>query len=275
MQTLSLGFSPCPNDTYIFDALVHRKIDVPFAFDLWIKDVEDLNVRAKTRSLDVTKISIHAWFHLLDKYNLLPSGGAAGRGCGPLLISRDGKELTQGVIALPGELTTANLLFQLAYPGNFTLVFMPFETIMPAIKDGKVDAGVIIHESRFTYEAQGLNKVLDLGQWWEKKTSLPIPLGGILTAKDLSQKTQETLGHKIKESIQFAQENANAPLDFIKEHSQELATDVVENHIGLYVNDYSLDFGAEGKEAIEVLYHSCVKAGIVKDQGSLVPHMVG
>ena len=275
MQKFSLGFSPCPNDTYIFDALVHRKIETPFDFDLVIEDVEALNKRAGTRSLDVTKSSIHAWFHLLKDYNLLPSGGAAGRGCGPLLISRDGKELTKGLIALPGELTTANLLFQLAYSGNFTLVFMPFEQIMPAIKEGQVDAGVIIHESRFTYQNQGLHKIIDLGDWWEQETSLPIPLGGILCAKDLAQKDQETLSENIKESIKYAQENESAPLDFIKENSQELETEVEKSHIGLYVNEFSLEFGEEGTKAIEVLYQRCVKAGLVEDQGDLRQHMVG
>ncbi len=262
MRNLSLGFSPCPNDTFIFDALVHQKIPVPYRFDLVIEDVEELNQRATKRALDLTKTSIHAWFHLLDEYFLLPSGGAMGRGCGPLLISREGTPIQSGKVALPGKWTTASLLFQLALSGDFELVQMPFDQVMPALLKGEVNGGVIIHESRFTYEQLGLKKVLDLGEWWEEKTNLPLPLGGILLAKDLRDEAQ-TLALWIQKSIQYATQHPEAPLDFIQEYAQEIDTSVQQNHIGLYVNEFSLHFGKQGQEALVELYRQGRAQGVL------------
>lgn len=263
---MTLGFSSCPNDTYIFDALIHGRIQSPYSFDVRIHDVEELNQLAFERALDLTKISIHAWFHLLDKYDLLTSGGAMGRGCGPLLIAPQAGEIKSGKIALPGKYTTANLLFHSAIEGDFEPVYMRFDKIIPAILNREVQAGVIIHESRFTYQETGLSKILDLGEWWEETTGYPIPLGGILVERTLPLSDKQWIASSIRESIRHARTSPEESLPYIREHAQELSDQVTQSHIDLYVNDFSLDFGEEGKAAIKRL-HEAYRASALFEEG--------
>ena len=263
MQEYSLGFSPCPNDTYIFDALIHHKIEHGFRFRLVIEDVETLNQMALEQRLDITKSSTHAWFHVLQHYKLLTSGGALGRGCGPMLIGKNAHIPQQGKIALPGKLTTASLLFQLASLGTFEFLQMPFDQIIPAIVDGKVDAGVIIHESRFTYQQFGLFCLRDLGQWWEETTNSLIPLGGIIISNKVSTQDQLEIQGLIKKSIEFIEQHPSSADAFIQKHSQELDQGVIHEHINLYVNDYSKDLGSEGKKAIQQLYQRSQQDGLL------------
>ncbi len=254
MQEYSLGFSPCPNDTYIFNALIHNKIEHNFRFRLYIEDVETLNQMAMEHKLHITKISTHAWFHVLQNYSLLSSGGALGKGCGPMLIGKNKQIPKTGKIALPGRLTTASLLFQMAIPGDFQLQQMPFDRIIPAIVNEEVDAGVIIHESRFTFQQFGLSCLKDLGQWWEDESGCLIPLGGIIISNKVSAQDQLEIQRLIKESIEYIERHPNSADAFIQEHAQELDHDVIHDHINLYVNDYSKDLGSEGKKAINTLY---------------------
>ncbi|MDT8445544.1 MAG: 1,4-dihydroxy-6-naphthoate synthase [bacterium] len=264
MSQLTLGFSSCPNDTYIFDALVHRRLNSPYAFVPHIHDVEELNQLARSAKLDITKASIHAYFHLLDQYQLLSSGGALGRGCGPLWIGKTEQVPKGGKVALPGDWTTANLLFQLSQEGEFEPVQMVFDQIIPAVLSGEVDSGVIIHESRFTYKDQGLHSYADLGAWWEQTSGLPIPLGGILVRRDLAKTDQQAIQALIKESIMYAEAHPQAARSFISEHAQEMGEAVVDAHIGLYVNEFSKDLGAEGRQAIERLFEAAAKKGLVE-----------
>ena len=256
-NTLSLGFSPCPNDTFIFYGLVHGKVScdgLRFS-EPHLEDVEQLNNWAVAGNLDVTKLSYHALAHVLDEYVLLRTGGALGRGCGPLLVSRDtGMTSLSSLkrIAIPGKLTTAALLLQMFLPFSCELVEMRFDTIMAAVQSGEVDGGVIIHESRFTYEQEGLCCLQDLGEWWEKTTEMPIPLGGIAAKRSLGYEKLKAIEKAIGESVAFAFRSPGNCLSYIQQHSQELEKDVVESHIGLYVNDFSRDLGDEGRAAVEL-----------------------
>ncbi len=267
MKTLSLGYSPCPNDTYIFYALTHGKIDMPgFSIVERLEDVETLNQLALGGQLDLTKISYHAFGHLRDRYALLRSGGALGRGCGPLVIAPEatGMHALRGRrIAVPGKLTTANLLLQLYGAGYDNLLVVPFDQIMPALKRGEADAGVIIHESRFTYREAGFHEVLDLGAWWETDTGLPIPLGGILARRDLGSKTIQAADRAIQSSLEYARQNPQEPRSYIREHAQELDDRVIDAHINLYVNDFSLDLGEEGVAAVETLMARAEARGLI------------
>ncbi len=266
---ISLGFSPCPNDTFIFYALANGRIDTGgLDFDLHIEDVETLNRLALSRSLDVTKISCHAFHYIQDDYLFLKSGGAFGRGCGPLVISKENYEpqdLKGKSIAIPGELTTAYLLLKLFFDATFgkrpsMIVPMVFHEIPGAVRDGKVDAGLIIHESRFTYTEYGLSRVLDLGEWWEKETGLPIPLGGIVAKRTLGTEIEKIEG-LIRKSVGYSVSHPEEAMSFIKRYSQELSENVINNHIGLYVNDYSVDMGDEGAAALGELLKRARKAG--------------
>lgn len=254
---LSLGFSPCPNDTFIFYGLVHGKVScdgLRFSEPL-LEDVEQLNNWAVAGKLDVTKLSYHALAHVLDDYCLLKTGGALGRGCGPLLVTRDEGMTSLSAlkrIAIPGKLTTAALLLQMFLPFSCEFVEMRFDTIMAAIKIGEVDGGVIIHESRFTYEQEGLCCLQDLGEWWEQTTGMPIPLGGIAAKRSLGYEKLKAIEKAIGESVELAFKSPGDCLPYIQSHSQELEKDVVESHIGLYVNDFSRDLGGEGRAAVEL-----------------------
>jgi 1,4-dihydroxy-6-naphthoate synthase len=267
-SALTLGYSPCPNDTFIFYALVHGKIDTGgLSFEEVLLDVETLNRKALNKGLDITKVSFHAYGHLKDNYSLLRSGGAMGRGCGPLVVARRkiGMEDLRGKrIAVPGRLTTAYLLLQLYDPALSTnIVLMPFDRIMASVRDGTADAGLIIHESRFTYPDYGLFEVRDLGEWWEGETGLPIPLGCIIARRDLGQSTIDTIDSSVRKSVEYALSRSEETKSYIKSHSQEMADEVIEQHIALYVNKYTIDPGDEGLRAVQQLLKRAEQEGII------------
>ena len=257
---LTIGFSPCPNDTFIFDALINKKIDTEgFEFEAVLADVETLNQWALKAKLDITKLSFPAFFRSLENYTLLNAGSAIGKGVGPLLITDSSQELTneeinQASIALPGIHTTANLLFSYAYPEAIDKNFMIFSAIEEALLNKETDLGVIIHENRFTYQQKGLHKVKDLGEYWEEKMELPVPLGGIAINQSVKRSVALKVNQLIRTSLDFAFKNYPVISDYVKQHSQEMSEDVMRQHIDLYVNNYSLDLGDEGKLAIESLY---------------------
>lgn len=257
---LSLGFSPCPNDTFIFDALVNNKIDTEgLEFDVCLEDVETLNKWALEGKLDITKLSFPAFFRSLENYMLLNSGSALGKGVGPLLITDSPNEfntedINQSSVALPGLHTTANLLFSFAYPDAVDKKFILFSEIENALLNRETDLGVIIHENRFTYQQKGLHKVKDLGEYWEEKMESPIPLGGIAINQSIKRSTALKVDQLIRKSLDFAFSNYPFITDYVKQHSQSMSEDVMRQHIDLYVNNYSLDLGEEGKLAIENLY---------------------
>ena len=275
-KVLSLGYSPCPNDTFIFHALTHNKIkNLPFSIQEHLEDVETLNQLALAGQLDLTKISYHALGHLRDEYALLHSGGALGRGCGPLVVStieRTMDDLRGKLIAIPGELTTANLLLQLYGAGYENLLIVPFDQIMPTLKRGDAEAGVIIHESRFTYQNLGFCEVLDLGAWWEEETGLPIPLGGILAKRSLGQHLIEQVDAAIRTSLEYAYAHPEQARAYIKQHAQELDDAVIDGHIKLYVNEFSLDLGDEGLNAVRTLLQRAEERGLIP--GSKKPLIV-
>jgi 1,4-dihydroxy-6-naphthoate synthase len=258
----TLGFSPCPNDTFIFDALVNKKIDTEgFEFDVVLEDVETLNQWALQTKLDITKISFPAFFQTTEKYILLNAGSALGKGVGPLLISKKSNQLSidnirQSTIAIPGSHTTANLLLNFAFPGVQHTRPMKFSDIEEAVLAGNTELGVIIHENRFTYQQKGLHKQIDLGEYWEQKMNRPIPLGAIAIKREIDKKMAEKLNSLIKKSVEWANANYPAITDFVKQHSQEMNEVVMRQHIELYVNDYSIDLGKAGKDAIETLYRT-------------------
>lgn len=252
---LTLGFSPCPNDTFIFNALVHGQVcgdSLHFA-DPILADVETLNGWALAGRLDVTKLSFQALGHVLDQYVLLMAGSALGRGCGPLLVA--GKNFSPGelarlTIAIPGAYTTAAMLLRMYSPVPLQTKVMRFDEIMPAIVAGEVDAGVIIHESRFTFQAHGLLLLQDLGAWWERATGFPIPLGGIVAKRSLGKEKIQAIDRCIRASVSSAFASPEASMGYIRKHAQELDDKVIKNHIGLYVNPFSLDLGGEGVGAV-------------------------
>ena len=257
---LSLGFSPCPNDTFIFDALVNNKIDTEgLEFNVYLEDVETLNKWALKGKLDITKLSFPAFFRSMENYLLLNTGSALGKGVGPLLISDSPNEfstedINQSSIALPGLHTTANLLFSFAYPDAIDKTFILFSEIENALINKETDLGVIIHENRFTYQQKGLHKIKDLGEYWEEKMESPIPLGGIAINQSIKRSTAIKVDQLIRKSLDFAFANYPSITDYVKQHSQTMSEDVMRQHIDLYVNNYSLDLGEEGKHAIENLY---------------------
>jgi 1,4-dihydroxy-6-naphthoate synthase len=256
----TLGFSPCPNDTFIFDALVNKKIDTEgFEFEVVLADVETLNQWALQGNLDITKLSFPAFFRSLEHYTLLNAGSAVGKGVGPLLITDSPTELSveeinQASIALPGIHTTANLLFNFAYPEATEKKFMVFSAIEDALINKEVDLGVIIHENRFTYHQKGLYKVKDLGEFWEEKMELPLPLGGIAINQSVKRSVALKINELIRKSLEYAFKNYPLITDYVKQHSQEMSEEVMRQHIDLYVNKYSLDLGDEGRSAIETLH---------------------
>lgn len=267
-KTLTLGYSPCPNDTFIFYALVHGKIDCG---DLRVKeillDVETLNQKAWNSELDITKVSFHAYGFLRERYTLLRSGGAMGRGCGPLVVARQKaalRELRGKKIAIPGELTTAYLLLKLNDPAVASnVVVMPFDRILGAVEKGTVEAGLIIHESRFTYPSRGLVRIIDLGEWWEEETGLPIPLGCIIARKTLGSDLAFIIDGLVRKSVEYAFSHREETKGYIKSHSQEMEDNVIEQHIGLYVNEFSADLGKEGMRAVDELLKRAEQRGII------------
>ncbi|MDB5190662.1 MAG: 1,4-dihydroxy-6-naphthoate synthase [Segetibacter sp.] len=256
---LTLGFSPCPNDTFIFDALVNKKIHTgDFELAVILEDVQTLNKWAKESRLDISKISYGVLPLLLNEYILLNSGGALGTGVGPLLIATSPIEdfennLDNLKVVIPGENTTAHMLFTMAFPNVTNKHFVVFNEVEDLVLKGEADAGVIIHENRFTYAERGLVKWLDMGEFWEKETGVPIPLGGIVAKRSLPLGVLEEVNSLIKKSIEYAFEHYPFVADYVKEHSQEMSEDVMRKHIDLYVNKYSLDLGENGKSAVRKL----------------------
>jgi 1,4-dihydroxy-6-naphthoate synthase len=267
-QTLTLGFSPCPNDTFIFDALVHGRIDTgDLNFEVVMEDVEALNKMAAAVQLDITKLSYHAFAHLTESYQLLRSGSALGHGCGPLLISRQPmseSEINQARIAIPGEMTTANFLLSVAYPKAQHKEAILFSDIEEKVLDGTFDAGLIIHENRFTYEQKGLHKIIDLGEYWENLTWLPIPLGGIVIKRSLPEMLKKQVSDIIADSVRYAFANKADSLPYTRAHAQEMEDHVMQQHIDLYVNDYSVDLGEKGETAVLRLMQSAQEKGLIQ-----------
>jgi 1,4-dihydroxy-6-naphthoate synthase len=265
-MNVSLGFSPCPNDTFIFHALVHGVVGVEgLTFEPRMEDVETLNRLALEGALAVTKVSYGAVPFLLDRYRLLRSGGALGRGCGPLVVAREEMPIDQlrtARIAIPGRYTTANLLLRLHVPDAQPGVEMEYSRIMEAVARGEVDAGLIIHESRFTYPEHGLVRVVDLGEWWERETGAPIPLGGIMIRNDLSE-VAGPIQEVIRRSVEHAMTNPEASVEWVRHFAQEMSEEVIRSHIQLYVNDFSVDVGAEGSAAIAHLLQRSHAAGLI------------
>ncbi len=257
MRVLSLGHSPCPNDTFLFYPLVHNRVNTgELRFHVRLEDVETLNQLTLESALDVCKVSWHAFAHLRDRYLMLRAGGAMGRGCGPLVVSRDRLEPTDlrgRKVAVPGLHTTAMLLLRIFDPRITDIVCLPFQEIMNAVERRMVDAGVIIHESRFTYQTRGLHKALDLGEWWEQKTGLPLPLGGIAARRSLGPKVLATVNGVVRAGVEYARCHPEESAGYVRVHSREMNDEVCAAHIDLYVNEFSLDPGSVGEEAAATL----------------------
>ena len=268
-MNLSLAFSPCPNDCFIFDAIVNRRIDLEgLEFRVHFDDVEALNTAAFAGSVDVTKLSFHAYAYCADAYVLLDAGSALGNNCGPLLISKrpiTRDEVAAGSlrIAIPGKYTTANFLLGLAFPAATNKIEVLFSDIEPALLADRFDAGLIIHENRFTYEAKGLKKIIDLGEYWEALTGAPIPLGGIVIRRSLTDEVKERVNRVLRRSVEYAFAHRDASLPFVRAHAQEMSEDVMYRHIDLYVNEYSVDLGARGRRAIELLFDRAARSGLI------------
>lgn len=263
---LTLGFSPCPNDTFIFDALIHHKIDTEgLDFEVIFDDVETLNQKAFKADLDITKLSYHAYAYAVKDYVLLNAGSALGFGVGPMLICKNEQDLNNPnlKVGIPGKYTTANFLLSLAYPQLKNKVEMVFSDIEQQLLNGHIDLGLIIHENRFTYQDKGLKKVKDLGKYWEEETNCAIPLGGIVIKRNLPTEVKEKVNRLIRKSVEYAFANPKSAVDFIKSHAQEMEEAVIYKHIDLYVNQFSVDLGLEGKKAIEILFKEAERKGII------------
>jgi 1,4-dihydroxy-6-naphthoate synthase len=268
---LTIGFSPCPNDCFIFDAMIHGKIDTEgLAFNVVMEDVESLNQKAFKGELDITKLSFHAYAYITKLYQLLDAGSALGNGCGPLLVCQSSVTSHQlsvnssTKIAIPGKYTTANFLLSLAFPEATNKLEVVFSDIEDAVLSGKVDAGLIIHENRFTYEQKGLKKIIDLGEYWETLTKSPIPLGGIVIKRDLPIDIKNKVNRIVRKSVEYAFANPLSSRSFVKEHAQAMSEDVMQKHIDLYVNNYSVDLGTEGKRAVKTLFDKAQELGVIK-----------
>ncbi|MEH6304740.1 1,4-dihydroxy-6-naphthoate synthase [Olivibacter sp. CPCC 100613] len=273
---LTLGFSPCPNDTFIFDAMIHHKIDTEgLTFDVLYEDVESLNHKTFDGALDISKLSFHAYAYALEKYVLLDAGSALGFGVGPLLICKK-KELVHQVlqgrkeqgdsdlkVAIPGRYTTANFLLGLALPQLQNKEILVFSEIEPALLNEQVDLGLIIHENRFTYQEKGLHKVIDLGDFWEKETGSPIPLGGIVIKRDIPDDIKKKVNRILRRSVEYAFAHPNDGIDFIRQHAQEMSEEVMYKHIELYVNKYSFDLEQEGRRAVQVMFEKAQQLNLI------------
>lgn len=265
---LTLGFSPCPNDTFIFDALIHHKIDTEgLEFEVFFDDVETLNQKAFNNTLDITKLSYHAFAYVANQYILLNAGSALGFGVGPMLICKNEQDLNNPnlTVGIPGKYTTANFLLSLAYPHLQNKVEMVFSDIESKLLKQEIDLGLIIHENRFTYQDKGLQKVMDLGEFWEKETNNAIPLGGIVIKRNLPQEVKEKVDRLIRKSVEYAFANPQSGLAFIKSHAQEMEEEVMFKHINLYVNQYSVNLGEKGKLAIQTMFDKAKEKNIIPD----------
>jgi 1,4-dihydroxy-6-naphthoate synthase len=258
MMHLTLGFSTCPNDTFMFDAMVNGRIDTEgLTFNLKMSDIENLNQDALSGVLDVTKISYALYPKISPEYQILYAGSALGHANGPLLVSKSKiypDEVNDIRVAIPGANTTANLLLSIAFPNILKKTEYLFSDIEEMVLSGQADAGLLIHENRFTYESRGLKKIIDLGAWWEEQTNLPIPLGGIVVRRNLPQTVKQTINRVLCNSVAYAFEHPDASMNFVRKNAQEMAEDIVKKHIALYVNDYSLTLGDDGCNAITELF---------------------
>ncbi len=263
-SSLTLGYSFCPNDTFIFHALHTGLIKTPLPVTEVLEDVQTLNEWAVLGRLPMTKISYRAYFEVMDQYVALRAGGALGRGVGPLIVTRGEKsDLNGKIVASPGALTTAELLLKMVFP-DVQVKRMRYDEVMPSVQRGEVDAGLIIHESRFTYQQQGLTKLLDLGAWWEQETNLPLPLGAILVKRDLLASLQRQLNTAVRQSLLYAYNHPEASKAYIRQHALEMSDEVMQAHIDLYVNPLSLDVGPEGEQAVKELHRRAIKVGAIK-----------
>lgn len=269
---LTLGFSPCPNDTFIFDAMVNGLIDTRgITFDYVMEDVETLNLWAEQSKLDITKLSYNTFIHIVNNYALLHSGSALGEGVGPLLVSKkrlQQSEIENLKIAIPGFNTTANLLLSLAFPKATNKTELVFNEIDAAVLNDEYDAGLIIHEGRFTYQKKGLSKIIDLGDWWEQTTQAAIPLGGIVIRRSFDKELSATVDSIIKESLAYSWKRYPELSPFITANAQEMEEEVMRKHIQLYVNDYTTDLGEKGEKAITTLFERAKAAGLLKEEMS-------
>ena len=264
---LTLGFSPCPNDTFIFDAMVHGRIDTEgLEFDYFLADVEELNRRALSSVVDITKVSYHAYSYLAGNYFILDSGSALGHRNGPLVISKrdiDSSDLSRARIAIPGKYTTANLLFSIAWPDAKNKKEYLFSDIPDILLRDEADAGLIIHETRFTYARLGLTRIADLGEFWEKLTGLPIPLGAIVIKKNIPEEIALKVNRIIRKSLEYAYRDSFASYRFVSENANDMDSTVMNNHIKLFVNEFTLDLGEKGKEAINEMFRIANEKGVV------------
>ncbi|HNW99510.1 MAG TPA: 1,4-dihydroxy-6-naphthoate synthase [Bacteroidales bacterium] len=271
---ISIGFSPCPNDTFIFDALVNGKIDTEgLQFNYVLNDVEELNRKALIAELDVTKISFFAYSEIYKNYQLLDSGSALGFSCGPLLVAREKfliDDINKKKIAIPGIHTTANFLMTFSFPDAKDKTEILFSEIEDVVMNGTFDAGVIIHENRFTYQQKGLHKIVDLGELWEQKTKMPIPLGGIAVKRSLDDEFKKKIEKLIRKSVEFAFQNPASSNDFVCRNAQAMDVEVMKKHIELYVNEFSVSLGNKGKEAIKFLFNKAKELKIIlKEPGDI------
>lgn len=269
-ESLSLGYSPCPNDTFLFYALAHGIVPLPtLQRPPLLTDVETLNGLVRNSRLAISKISCHALGHVSRGYALLRSGAALGSGCGPLLVGRQDfnpATLSTSRIAIPGNLTTASLLLRLWQPNCRNLTVLPFNRIIPAICAGQVEAGLIIHEERFSFSQHGLIQLVDLGSWWQQLTGLPLPLGAIVAQRQLGREKITSIEKAIAASLLYARRNPDEPVAYIRQHAQELGAEAIDQHIALYVNDFTLNLGTEGLAAIEELLGRAAKASLIPPQ---------
>ncbi|GGU05183.1 1,4-dihydroxy-6-naphthoate synthase [Streptomyces coeruleorubidus] len=272
-EQLKIAYSPCPNDTFVFDALAHGRVPGAPAFDVTFADIDITNGMAERGEFDVLKVSYAVLPYVLDEYALLPCGGALGRGCGPLVLTREADvDLAGRTVAVPSEKSTAYLLFRLwaadtLGDGVGKIVVMPFHEIMPAVRDGKVDAGLVIHEARFTYRNYGLHKLADMGEHWENTTGLPIPLGAIIAKRSLGEQKLRLLADSVRTSVRAAWDDPEASRPYVMEHAQEMDPAVADQHIGLYVNEFTADLGEDGYAAVRGLLTRAAAEGLVPPLG--------
>ncbi|MFI6370936.1 1,4-dihydroxy-6-naphthoate synthase [Streptomyces sp. NPDC050546] len=270
---LQIAYSPCPNDTFVFDALAHGRVPGAPALDVTFADIDVTNGMAERGEFDVLKVSYAVLPYVLDEYALLPCGGALGRGCGPLVLTREADvDLTGRTVAVPSEKSTAYLLFRLwaadtLADGVGEIVVMPFHEIMPAVRDGKVDAGLVIHEARFTYAGYGLHKLADMGEHWEHTTGLPIPLGAIIAKRSLGEQKLRLLADSIRTSVRAAWDDPEVSRPYVMEHAQEMDPAVADQHIGLYVNEFTAGLGEDGYAAVRGLLTRAAAEGLVPPLG--------
>jgi 1,4-dihydroxy-6-naphthoate synthase len=266
-QRLTFGYSPCPNDTFMFHGIASGALELPgFSIEVRLHDIETLNRMALEGRLDISKLSFFAWLKTRDAYHLMNSGAALGFGCGPVVIAKQAlgrKDIAGCRVAFPGEWTTAHLLFRLWAPEAENRYFTTYDRICDDVASGRADCGVIIHESRFTYEHLGFRRVIDLGQWWEEQTGLPIPLGGIAARTALGPEILAALDGLLRRSIERAQQNPEAAFPYIRQHAQEMELDVLQRHIATFVNSFSSDLGAPGRQALKVLEQRARDTGVL------------